>query len=58
LFRRFLNRFSDNFGQKFEPAVLLVRASAPPAFLDIAALASMLKIAGDRRATGDSLAST
>lgn len=40
VFRRFLNRFSDNFGQKFEPTVFLVRASAPAAFLDIAALAS------------------
>jgi hypothetical protein len=40
MFRRFLNRFSDNFGQKFEPSVLLVRATAPPAFFDISALAS------------------
>lgn len=40
MFRRFLNRFSDNFGQKFEPSVLLVNAEAPPAFLDISALAS------------------
>lgn len=40
MFRRFLNRFSDNFGQKFEPAVLLVNAEAPAAFLDISALAS------------------
>lgn len=40
MFRRFLNRFSDNFGQKFEPSVLLVHSAAPPAFLDISALAS------------------
>jgi hypothetical protein len=40
MFRRFLNRFSDNFGQKFEPAVLLIRTAAPPAFLDISALAN------------------
>lgn len=39
-FKRFLNRFSDNFGQKFEPSVLLLHAAAPPAFRDIAALAS------------------
>ena len=39
-FRRFLNRFSDNFGEKFEPAVLIVRADAPPTFRDISALAS------------------
>jgi hypothetical protein len=39
-FRRFLNRFSDNFGEKFEPAVLLVRAPAPAALTAIAALAS------------------
>lgn len=40
MFRRFLNRFSDNFGQKFEPSVLLVHSGAPPAFFDISALAS------------------
>jgi hypothetical protein len=39
-FRRFLNRFTDNFGQNFEPTVLIVSANAPPAFRDIAALAS------------------
>lgn len=39
-FRRFLNRFSDNSGEKFEPAVLIVSADAPPAFRDVAALAS------------------
>jgi hypothetical protein len=40
MFRRFLNRFSDNFGEKFEPAVLIVRADAPASFLGISALAS------------------
>src|SRR5216683_8221359 len=39
-FRRFLGRFSDNFGAKFEPTLLLVRADAPPAFLDVTTLAS------------------
>ena len=39
-FRRFLGRFSDNFGQKFEPAVLLVRADAPASFFEVATLAS------------------
>ena len=29
-FKQFLNRFSDNFGEKFEPAVLLLDADAPP----------------------------
>jgi hypothetical protein len=28
MFRRFLGRFSDNFGEKFEPAVLLVRSES------------------------------
>jgi hypothetical protein len=40
MFRRFLGRFSDNFGEKFEPAVLLVRSDAPPTFFQIATLAS------------------
>jgi len=40
VFRRFLGRFSDNFGEKFEPAVLLVRSDAPPTFFEIATLAS------------------
>ena len=39
-FRQFLRRFSDNFGAKFEPSVLLVRADAPRAFLDVTTLAS------------------
>ena len=39
-FRRFPNRFSDNFGEKFEPAVLIVRADAPEAFRETPALAS------------------
>jgi hypothetical protein len=39
-FKRFLNRFSDNFGEKFEPAVLLVSADAPAAIREVAALAS------------------
>jgi hypothetical protein len=38
--RQFLSRFSDNFGEKFEPSVLLVHSEAPRAFLDITALAS------------------
>ncbi len=39
-FRRFLNRFADNFGEKFEPSVLLLNTVAPPIFRDITALAS------------------
>lgn len=39
--RQFLSRFSDNFGEKFEPAVLLLDAAAPPSFRDIAALGSL-----------------
>lgn len=39
-FRRFLGRFSDNFGAKFEPTLLLVRADAPAAFLEVTTLAS------------------
>lgn len=31
-FRRFLNRFSDSFGEKFEPAVLILTPSAPESF--------------------------
>ncbi|MBN9560769.1 MAG: hypothetical protein J0H14_08585 [Alphaproteobacteria bacterium] len=38
--RRFLNRFADNFGQKFEPALLILNAAAPPIFRDVTALAS------------------
>jgi hypothetical protein len=40
MFRRFLGRFSDNFGEKFEPAMLLVRADAPRRFFEVATLAS------------------
>lgn len=39
-FKQFLNRFSDNFGEKFEPAVLLLDADAPPSFRTVAALGS------------------
>jgi len=39
-FASFLKRFSDNFGEKFEPTVLLLRDDAPPAFRETAALAS------------------
>ncbi|SLN72325.1 hypothetical protein [Oceanibacterium hippocampi] len=39
-FRRFLSRFADNFGEKFEPSVLLLNTVAPPTFCDVAALAS------------------
>src|SRR6185437_4452502 len=39
-FRGFLNRFSDNFGEKFEPAVLLVRADAGSKFFEVTTLAS------------------
>lgn len=40
MLRRFLNRFADNFGQKFEPAVLILNTAAPPIFRDVSALAS------------------
>jgi hypothetical protein len=40
-FRRFLNRFADNFGQKFEPSVLILDTAAPPIFRDVTALASL-----------------
>ncbi|MFO1073810.1 MAG: hypothetical protein U1E17_14275 [Geminicoccaceae bacterium] len=39
-FRRFLNRFADNFGEKFEPAVLILNMAAPPIFQDVMPLAS------------------
>jgi hypothetical protein len=39
-FRRFLNRFSDNFGEKFEPSVLILNTAAPPIFREVTALAS------------------
>lgn len=37
--KQFLSRFTDNFGAKFEPAVLLLDVAAPPGFGDVAALA-------------------
>lgn len=40
MLKRFLNRFADNFGQKFEPAVLILNTAAPPAFRNVSALAS------------------
>lgn len=43
-FKQFLNRFSDNFGERFEPAVLLLDADAPPSFRDVAALGSFRDI--------------
>jgi hypothetical protein len=43
-FEQFLNRFSDNFGAKFEPAVLLLDAAAPPSFRDVSALGSFRDI--------------
>ncbi|GMV63761.1 MAG: hypothetical protein AMXMBFR74_29280 [Parvibaculum sp.] len=39
-FRQFLSRFSDNFGEKFEPAVLILNTAASSRFRDVAALAS------------------
>ncbi|MER9473673.1 hypothetical protein [Mesorhizobium sp. M0520] len=39
-FRRFLNRFADNFGAKFEPSVLLVHTDAPSVYREVGALAS------------------
>lgn len=39
-FGRFLNCFSDNFGQKFQPAVMLTRADAPSSFFEVTTLAS------------------
>ncbi|CTQ56839.1 hypothetical protein LP7551_05403 [Roseibium album] len=39
-FRRFLNRFADNFGEKFEPSILLLNTSAPPIYRDVGTLAS------------------
>ncbi|MER2268179.1 hypothetical protein [Methylobacterium oxalidis] len=38
--RAFLRRFTDNFGERIAPAVLLLRADAPPAFSEIGAIAS------------------
>lgn len=39
-FKRFLNRFSDNFGEKFEPSVMILNSAAPQIFRDVTALAS------------------
>lgn len=39
-FRRFMNRFSDNFGEKFQPSVLLLSATAPAVHRTVGALAS------------------
>ncbi len=39
-FEDFMNRFSDNFGDSFEPSVLILNSEAPPAFRDVTALAS------------------
>lgn len=40
VFGDFLNGFSDNFGQKFEPTAMLLRSDAPKAFSQVDALAS------------------
>jgi hypothetical protein len=37
---QFLNRFSDNFGESFQPTVLIVHHEAPAGVRDISALAS------------------
>ena len=39
-FRRFLQCFSDNFGERFEPAVLLLDDGAPAGFRSVGAVAS------------------
>jgi len=39
-FSQFLRHFSDNFGVRFEPALLLLKADAPKMFFDIGALSS------------------
>ena len=39
MLRKFLGRFTNTFGEKFEPAVLLLRRDAPKSFLEIEALA-------------------
>lgn len=39
-FRCFLDSFADNFGQKFEPSVLILNTAAPQSFHDVTALAS------------------
>jgi hypothetical protein len=38
--RRYLARFSDAFGQRFKPPLLLLRTDAPTAYGDVGALAS------------------
>lgn len=40
MLRRFLNRFTDNFGQKFEPAVLILNTEAQSIFDNVSAIAS------------------
>ena len=40
MFRRFLNRFADNFGAKFQPSVLLLNTAAPAVFRAVGTLAS------------------
>jgi hypothetical protein len=40
MLRRFLNRFADNFGAKFEPSVLLVHDAASSVFREVGMLAS------------------
>jgi hypothetical protein len=39
-FNQFLRRFSDSFGVRFEPALILLKADAPKMFFDIGALSS------------------
>ena len=39
-FDQFLGRFSDSFGVRFEPALILLKADAPKMFFDIGALSS------------------
>ncbi len=39
-FNQFLGQFSDNFGVRFEPALILLKADAPKMFFDIGALSS------------------
>ena len=44
MFRRFLNRFADNFGAKFQPSVMLIKSGAPTTFSEIGTLASFRDI--------------
>lgn len=39
-FESFLSRFTDNFGEKFEPAVLILREDAPPSYREVKAISS------------------